>query len=100
MRPSERGEIEIADVINFYSDQNKIDVIKLGRGCAWLDTGTFEGLHNAATYVRTLQDQEGYLIGCLEEIAYLNKWISKENLFRAASEYRGNYRKYLERLIS
>lgn len=99
LKPSRRGELEISDMINIYAAQDKIKLEQLGRGCAWLDTGTFEGLHNAATYVRTLQDQEGYMIGCLEEIAYHNKWISKEKFLKVAAEYRGNYRKYLERLI-
>ena len=97
--PSKRGELEISDLINSYAALNKIDLVQLGRGCAWLDTGTFEGLHNAATYVRTLQDQEGYMIGCLEEIAYRNQWITNEMLLTLATEYRGSYRKYLERLI-
>jgi glucose-1-phosphate thymidylyltransferase len=99
LRPSQRGELEISDMINSYVEQQKINLVQLGRGCAWLDTGTFEGLHNAATYVRTLQDQEGYMIGCLEEIAYRNQWISNEMMLKLASEHRGNYRKYLERLV-
>ena len=99
LRPSQRGELEISDMINSYVARQKITLVQLGRGCAWLDTGTFQGLHNAATYVRTLQDQEGYMIGCLEEIAYRNQWISKEMLLTLATEYRGDYRQYLERLI-
>lgn len=100
LRPSQRGELEISDMINSYVARQNINVVQLGRGCAWLDTGTFDGLHNAATYVRTLQDQEGYMIGCLEEIAFRNQWISKEMLSTLAAQYRGSYRKYLERLIS
>jgi glucose-1-phosphate thymidylyltransferase len=99
LQPSRRGELEISDMINIYAARDKIKLKQLGRGCAWLDTGTFEGLHNAATYVRTLQDQEGYMIGCLEEIAYRNQWISKEKFIEVATEYCGNYRDYLERLI-
>jgi len=98
LQPSDRGELEISHIINHYADSRSVDLVQLGRGCAWLDTGTFDGLHNAATYVRTLQDQEGYMIGCIEEIAFRNGWISKGDVIKLASEYRGPYRRYLERL--
>lgn len=99
LKISARGELEIADMINVYAKQTGLSLKKLGRGCAWIDTGSFEGLYNASTYVRTLQDQQGFKIGCLEEIALKSDWITIDDLSRRLSHFKGDYRNYLENLI-
>jgi glucose-1-phosphate thymidylyltransferase len=77
--PSLRGEIEITDLNKEYLKEGKLKVELLGRGFAWLDTGSYEGLANASNFVQTMQKRTGLSISCIEEIAYRNKWISKEN---------------------
>tara|TARA_B100000780_G_scaffold268835_2_gene227124 strand:- start:2900 stop:3775 length:876 start_codon:yes stop_codon:yes gene_type:complete len=99
LKPSSRGELEISDMINEYSSISPINIEKLGRGCAWLDTGSFEGLFNATSYVRSMQQQHGYMIACLEEIAIKLDWLSLEEAKKGASHYKGEYRSYLERFI-
>jgi glucose-1-phosphate thymidylyltransferase len=80
LKPSARGEIEITDLNREYLNDNKLRVELLGRGFAWLDTGTYDGLANASDFVRTIQKRTGLYVACLEEIAYHNGWISKEQL--------------------
>lgn len=80
VKPSARGELEITSVNNEYLRQKKLHVINLGRGTAWLDTGTPRGLLQAAQFVETIQSRQGLYIACLEEIAYNNNWIDKEKL--------------------
>lgn len=80
LEPSARGEIEITDLNRLYLDENKLRVELLGRGFAWLDTGTYDGLANASDFVRTIQKRTGLYVACLEEIAYHNGWIKKEEL--------------------
>lgn len=80
LEPSVRGEIEITDLNRKYLEKNKLKVELLGRGFAWLDTGTYDGLANASDFVRTVQKRTGLYIACLEEIAYRNQWISKDEL--------------------
>lgn len=84
--PSERGELEITDINNSYLQDEILDVEILGRGFAWLDTGTHESLLEAAGYVRTLQRQQGTYIACLEEIAYKNGWINRNQLLAKGQE--------------
>lgn len=94
--PSERGEIEIVDIIQEYLEEGDLKVELLGRGFAWLDTGTYEGLANASKFVQTMQDRTGLYIACLEEIAYNNEWISREKLIELGMEYaKTDYGKYL-----
>jgi glucose-1-phosphate thymidylyltransferase len=81
LEPSARGEIEITDLNREYLKDNKLRVELLGRGFAWLDTGTYDGLANASDFVRTIQKRTGLYLACLEEIAYHNGWINKEKLF-------------------
>ena len=100
LRPSARGELEITDVNRRYLELNKLHVVRLGRGYAWLDTGTHAALLEAAEFVRTIQDRQGLLVGCPEEIAYLQGFISAESLHRLAAKYsKTAYGRYLQRLI-
>jgi len=96
LKPSARGEIEITSVNNEYLARKQLKVEFLGRGLAWLDTGTCEGLQEASNYVATIQKRQGLYVACLEEIAYKNKWISKEQLLEMAKEYKNEYGRYLE----
>ncbi|MGN0613934.1 MAG: glucose-1-phosphate thymidylyltransferase RfbA [Porcipelethomonas sp.] len=87
VRPSARGELEITDLNRLYLEQNDLKVQILGRGFAWLDTGTMESLMQASTFVQTVQNRQGVVISAPEEIAYHEKWISREQLIRAARLY-------------
>ena len=99
--PSARGELEITSVNEFYLLEKKLHVKTLERGTTWLDTGTFESLHTAASYVRIIEERQGTKISCLEEIAWRNGWISDLELGIAIESYRDNdFAKYLTRLIS
>ena len=100
LRPSARGEIEITDVNRRYLEMGKLHVVKLGRGYAWLDTGTHDSLLDAAEFVRSIQHRQGLLIGCPEEVAYLTKFIDMEQLRLLASKYeKTTYGRYLQRLM-
>ena len=96
IKPSARGEIEITAVNNAYLEKGCLSVEKLGRGMAWLDTGTYEGLLEAANFIQTIQKRQGMYVSCIEEIAYNNGWISKEGLFKLASDYKTEYGDYLK----
>ena len=99
VKPSERGELEITDVIQHYLDWELLSVYKLPRGVAWLDTGTFESLNQAGQYVETIQERQGLMVGCIEEIAYNNEWIDVSQLEKHAEKYSKNsYGKYLKKL--
>ena len=96
LTPSARGELEITDLNRLYLEQNQLSVELLGRGFAWLDTGTFEALQQAALFVETLQNRAGFKVACPEEIAYYNKWIDRAQLTALAHNLRGNeYGQYL-----
>lgn len=101
VKPSERGELEITDVIQHYLDWNLLKVHKLPRGVAWLDTGTFESLNQAGQYVETIQERQGLMVGCIEEIAYNNNWIDDVQVNTLSERYSKNsYGKYLKKIIS
>jgi glucose-1-phosphate thymidylyltransferase len=100
LKPSERGELEITDLNREYLKVGKLRVERLGRGLAWLDTGTYDGLANATDFVRTIQKRTGLYIACLEEIAYKNKWITKDQLIKMGKEYeKTEYGQYILSLI-
>lgn len=101
VKPSTRGELEITSVNQYYLDQGKLDVLRLGRGFAWLDTGTHESLAEASIYVEVLEKRQGQKIACLEEIAYRNGWISHETLRQTALPMKNNsYGRYLLKLLN
>lgn len=100
LKPSARGEIEITDLNREYLKEGKLKVELLGRGFAWLDTGTYDGLANASEFVRTIQKRAGLYIACIEEIAYNNGWISKERLLSHGKEYeKTEYGQYILSLL-
>ena len=96
IKPSSRGELEITDVNKVYLERSDLKIELLGRGFAWLDTGTHKSLLDAGRYVQTIEERQGYKIACIEEIAYLNKWISKKELLTMAEELKKtSYGEYL-----
>lgn len=96
VKPSERGEIEITAVNNEYLQSQSLSVELLGRGMAWLDTGTYDGLLEASNFIATIEKRQGMYVSCIEEIAYKNGWISKEKLLELASSYKTDYGTYLK----
>ncbi|MBU2699032.1 glucose-1-phosphate thymidylyltransferase [Sporomusaceae bacterium BoRhaA] len=99
VKPSARGELEITDLNRLYLEQHALRVETLGRGYAWLDTGTHESLMQAATYIQTLQDRQGLMVACPEEIAYRMDYIGREQLILLADVMKKNgYGKYLLQL--
>ena len=99
LSPSARGEIEITDLNLVYLEQNSLRVELLGRGVAWLDTGTHESLQQAASYIQAIQERQGLKVACIEEIAWRNGWITSENLISIGSKMTANsYGKYLLQL--
>jgi glucose-1-phosphate thymidylyltransferase len=99
VKPSARGEIEISEVNNEYLKQKQLVVKILGRGMAWLDTGTYDGLLEASNFISTIQKRQGLYVSCIEEIAYGNKWINKEQLLKIASSFKTEYGTYLKHLV-
>lgn len=100
LQPSARGEYEITDVNKIYLEQGKLKVAVLDRTTAWLDTGTFDSLHDASEFVRVIEKRQGTKIGCIEEIAYLMKYINKDQLILLADKLKkSGYGEYLLRLM-
>ena len=95
IQPSARGEIEITAVNNEYLARGELRVELLGRGMAWLDTGTYDGLLEAANYIETIQKRQGLYVACIEEIAYRNQWITRDQLFKLAKNIKTDYGAYL-----
>ena len=100
LKPSKRGEVEIVDLLNFYKSKRQLSADVIGRGGAWLDTGTIEDFYKTSAFVSAIENRQGFKIACLEEIALINKWISKKQILNAISFY-GNceYSIYLKKLI-
>ncbi len=100
LKPSKRGEIEITDLLNLYKSKNKLEADIIGRGGAWLDTGSIEDFYKTSAFVSSIENRQGLKIACLEEIALLNNWINKKNIKNSIKFY-GNcdYSRYLKNLI-
>ena len=101
LKPSKRGELEIVDLINKYRKKNQLKADIIGRGGAWLDTGSIEDFYKTTSFVSAIENRQGFKIACLEEIAFGNGWIKKKNI-KDAIKFYGNceYSKYLEKIIS
>ena len=100
VKPSPRGELEITSVMTEYLNRGKLKVEVLPRGTAWLDTGTFNTLHEAGTYVRIIEERQGARVGCVEEIAWRNGWISDEAMMALGQSMLGSgYGMYLQKLV-
>jgi glucose-1-phosphate thymidylyltransferase len=99
LHPSARGELEITDVNRRYMELGKLHIVKLGRGYAWLDTGTHDALLEAGQFVRSIQHRQGLLVGCPEEVAYMKRFITAKELRGLARKYdKTAYGRYLQRL--
>ena len=101
LKPSKRGELEITDLLKKYLSTSKLKAEQLGRGGAWLDTGSIEDFYKTSLFVSAIENRQGFKIACIEEIAYLNKWIGKKEVLKAIKFY-GNceYSNYLKKIIS
>jgi len=95
VKPSARGEIEITSVNNEYLSRGSLSVELMGRGMAWLDTGSYDGLLEASNFIETIQKRQGLYVACLEEIAYRKGWISREALLKLAEQFKTDYGAYL-----
>jgi glucose-1-phosphate thymidylyltransferase len=101
LKPSNRGELEITDLNRIYLENNALNVITLGRGYAWFDTGTVESLNNASEFVKAIETRQGIQIAALEEIAYHSRWITKEQLYKSADLYgKSPYGIYLRKVAN
>ena len=100
LKPSKRGELEIVDLINKYKKNKKLSADLIGRGGAWLDSGSIEDFYKTSSFVAAIENRQGFKIACLEEISYTNGWINKIQIKKAIKFY-GNceYSKYLSKLI-
>jgi glucose-1-phosphate thymidylyltransferase len=100
LKPSPRGELEITDVNKAYLEWSELHVEKLGRGIAWLDTGTHESLQQASSFIQALQERQGLMVSCLEEIAYSLGWMTAVDVARIATPMKKNeYGQYLLRML-
>ena len=100
LKPSKRNELELVDILKKYNKKNKLSVEFIGRGGAWLDTGSVKDFHDASSFVSTLENRQGLKIACLEEIALTNRWINKKQIKSSIKFYgKCNYSNYLRKLI-
>jgi glucose-1-phosphate thymidylyltransferase len=101
IKPSARGELEITDVNRAYLELEQLQVEIMGRGYAWLDTGTHDSLLDAASFIATIQKRQGLMVACPEEVAYRNGWIGHEQIYKLAAPLKKNfYGQYLEKMIA
>ena len=101
LKPSKRNEVEIVDLLNKYKNKNQLSAEIIGRGAAWLDTGSIKDFNNTSNFVATIENRQGLKIGCIEEVAFNNQWIGKSQIKKAINFY-GNceYSKYLNSIIN
>ena len=101
LKPSKRGEVEIVDLLKIYQSKKQLTADLIGRGGAWLDTGSIEDFYKTSAFVSAIENRQGFKIACLEEIAFNSKWINKNHIKKAINFY-GNceYSKYLRKLIN
>ena len=99
LKPSPRGELEITDLNRIYLEQGKLNVELLGTGFTWLDTGTHESLVEATNFIMTVENHQNRKIGCLEDIAYMNGWISREDVEAVIKVYKNQYGRYLQDVL-
>lgn len=99
LKPSARGELEITDLNRIYLEQGELNVELLGQGFTWLDTGTHESLVEATNFVKTVESHQNRKIGCLEDIAYMNGWITREDVERVIKKYKNQYGQYLQDVL-
>jgi glucose-1-phosphate thymidylyltransferase len=101
VKPSERGELEITSINNMYLSEDRLNVEELGRGFAWLDTGTHDSLMDAGQFIQTIERRQGFKVACLEEIAYRNNWITKDQLIRQSKDLENtSYGQYLIKVVN
>ena len=99
LKPSKRGELEIVDLLKIYLKKKQLNAEYLGRGGAWLDTGSIEDFYKTSSFVSAIENRQGFKIACIEEVAFLNKWINKKHIDLAIKFYGNcNYSKYLNKL--
>ncbi|MFL3009025.1 MAG: glucose-1-phosphate thymidylyltransferase RfbA [Candidatus Neomarinimicrobiota bacterium] len=98
--PSKRGELEITSINNYYLNEKRLKVNIMGRGYAWLDTGTHEAMNNASNFIKTIEDRQGLKIACIEEIAFNQGFISRKKLSQLAKNYKNEYGDYLINLMA
>lgn len=99
LKPSARGELEITDLNRIYLEQGRLNVELLGTGFTWLDTGTHESLVEATNFIMTVENHQNRKIGCLEDIAYMNGWITREDVEAVIKVYKNQYGKYLQDVL-
>ena len=101
LKPSKRGEVEIVDLLNIYKSKKQLSADLIGRGGAWLDTGSIEDFYKTSAFVSAIENRQGFKIACLEEISLNKNWISKKQIINSIKFY-GNceYSNYLKKLIS
>ena len=100
VKPSKRGELEITSVINQYIARKSVKLVKINRGCAWLDAGTPTSLHESSQYIKIIEERQGIKIGCIEEAAFKRKFINKKQLTELAAKMPDSeYKEYIEGLL-
>tara|TARA_Y100001934_G_C12340455_1_gene769915 strand:+ start:1026 stop:1910 length:885 start_codon:yes stop_codon:yes gene_type:complete len=99
VKPSQRGELEITSVNQAFLDMNRLSVELMGRGYAWLDTGTQQAMNNASNFIKTIEERQGLKVACIEEIAYYQGFINKDQLDKLAEKYSNKYGEYLKEIV-